>query len=175
MLDDLTIALTEYNRKWQKLVSERQNKALFEGLKPIAVGWKTKDRAEYDKLVAELHDQSDQIIETWMNGRWVAKLHLKETQLWGGIALVKIMQRRPSSTDAIGLDHVDFYGPALAETETVLKQEPGLKWTRESNDIIAGYDWLSVWFDDTEAKLKPDTVLDIIQAELKELNRKLTS
>ncbi|HSX16443.1 MAG TPA: hypothetical protein VLF40_06650 [Candidatus Saccharimonadales bacterium] len=175
MLDELDKALETYGQSWQKLVDNRTNRGFFEGLKPVAVGWKVADRAEYDRLVAELHDQADKIIETWMNGRWVAKLHLKDAKLANGAELVKVLQRRPGSTDAVGLDHVDFFSPEVAGAEPILKQETDLKWTWESNDVIAGYDWISVWFDGTEAKLKSDTVLDIIQAELKELNAKLTA
>lgn len=175
MLDKINQALETYEQQWQKLISVRHERAFFAGLKPTAVGWKTEDRAEYDKLVAELHDQADQIIETWMNGRWVTKLHLKDQQLANGVTIVKIMQRRPGSTDAVGLDHMDFYTPDMTHAESVLKSEPDLKWTWESNDIIDGYDWLSIWFDGTEAKLKADTVLDIIQAELKDLNAKITA
>jgi hypothetical protein len=173
MIEEINQALEAYEQKWQKLISVRHERQFFAHLKPTAVGWKAEDRAEYDRLVADLHDRTDHIIETWMNGRWVAKLHLKDTKLANGAEIVKIMQRRPGSSDAIGLDHVDFYAPDMTHAESVLKSEPNLKWTWESNDIIDSYTWLSIWFDGTEAKLKSDTVLDIIQAELKELNEKL--
>ena len=174
MLDKLNAALDAYGQEWQKLVSSRTNRMFFEGLRPTAVGWKTEDRAEYDRLVSELHDQADQIVETWMNGRWIAKVHLRGARLANGAEIIKIMQRRPDSTDAVGLDHVDFYSPQATKTELLLKQEADLKWTWESNDIIAGYDWISIWFAGTEAKLKSDTVLDIVQAELQELNQRIT-
>jgi hypothetical protein len=172
MIDELNGAIVAYQIKWQNLVGACHDKAFFETLKPVAVGWKTADRAEYVRRCAELHDQSDHIIETWMNGRWVAKFHLRDAQLVSGIEIVKVMQRRPDSADAAGLDHVDFY--STTDAEPVLQSEPDLQWSRESNDIIAGYDWLSIWFDGTEAKLKTDTVLDIVAAELRELNQKIT-
>lgn len=171
MIDELNDAVAQYQSKWKTLVAARQNKEFFEALKPVAVGWKTTDRAEYDRICTELHDQSSQLIETWMNGRWVAKFLLRDTQLTGGIEIVKIMQRRPNSTDSVGLDHLDFYG--VTDAESILKNETDLQWTREKNDIIDGYDWLSIWFDGTEAKLKTDTVLDIIIAELTESNQKI--
>ena len=175
MLNELNTALQEYDGKWQTLVAARKDKAFFAALKPVAVGWKTEDRVEYDKLVAELHDQADQIVETWMNGRWIAKLHLKDTALANGVTILKIMQRRPGSEDAVGLDHVDFYSSDVVDAEPILKQEPNLNWTRENNDVIEGYDWISVWFDGAEAKLKSNTVLDIVQAELHELNKKIVA
>ena len=140
---------------------------------PTAVGWKVADRAEYGRLCAELHDQADRIIETWMNGRWIAKIHLRDIKLDGDIEVIKIMQRRPNSTDAVGLDHVDFYSTELRGAERILQDEPNLKWTNEINDFIAGYKWISVWFDGTEAKLKQETVLDIVAAELTEVSNRI--
>lgn len=173
MVDELNTAINDYWTKWQALVAARQNKAFFESLKPTAAAWKVADRTEYDRLCRELHDQSDHLVETWMNGRWIAKCLLRDTELDGGIKIVKVMQRRPGSDDALGFDHVDFYGPSLAEIEQILAQEKDLKWTRETNDILEGYDWLSIWFEGgPEAKLKHDTVLDIIAAELGQLNQK---
>jgi hypothetical protein len=174
MIDELNQAVEIYHTKWHKLVQERKDKTFFEGLRPVAIGWKVADRAEYDHMYAALRDQADRIIETWMNGRWIAKVHLKDA-LDCGIALVKIMERRPGSTDALGLDHLDFYSPAVTKAERILKQEPGLKWSWENNDVIEGYDWISLWFDGTEAKLKAGTVLDIIIAELSGINQKIKS
>lgn len=173
MLNEINDALDTYDKSWKKLVDGRTNRQFFETLKPVAVGWKVAERVEYDQLVAELHDQADQIIETWMNGRWIAKLHLKDTKLTNCAELIKVMLRRPGSDDELGLDHVDFYSHEVATAEPLLKQETDLKWSWESNDVIEGYDWISIWFNGTEAKLKSDTVLDIIQTELKELNQKL--
>lgn len=173
MIDELNQALEAYHAKWHTLIEARRNKAFFEGLMPTAVGWKTTDRAEYDRLCAALHDKADQIVETWMNGRWIAKFHLRDTKLSGDIEIVKIMQRRPNSTDAVGLDHVDFYTTEIRGAERILQDEPDLKWSRESNDIIAGYDWISLWFDGMEAKLKGATVLDIICVELQDISNKI--
>lgn len=173
MLEEINAALETYQQSWQKLIDGRTNRSFFEGLKPTAVGWKVADRATYDKLSAELHDQSDHVIETWMNERWVAKFHLKDTTLRNGIQIIKLMQRRPGSDDAVRLDHVDFYSPDVEAAEPLLKQETDLNWTWENNDVAAGYEWISLWFEGTEAKLKSDTVLDIVQAELKELSQKI--
>lgn len=173
MIDELDTATRDYQTKWRVLVEGRTDKAFFETLKPTAAGWKTADREEYRRLIAELHDHTDHVIETWMNGRWIAKLHLRDRRLAGDIEIVKIMQRRPGSADAVGLDHVDFYTPEFARAEETLKSEPDLKWSWESNDVIENYDWLSIWFDGTEAKIKGDTVLDIVVAELGTLNEKI--
>lgn len=170
MLDDINSALETYEQKWQKLIAVRHERNFFASLRPTAVGWKVATQEDYGNLLAGLHGQADKIIETWMNGRWVAKLHLKNTELANGTTILKIMQRRPGSNDALGLDHVDFYTPDIKHAESILKSESDLKWSWESNDIIDGYNWLSIWFDGTEAKIKADTVLDTIQKELQQLN-----
>jgi hypothetical protein len=169
MLDQINNELSAYSQKWNELLKTISNKEFFQGLKQVAVGWKVADRTEYDKLYSEIHDQCDRIIETWMNGRWVAKMHLKDSSFTGGIEIIKVMERRPGSTDAVGLDHVDFYSKDN-NIQQALEAEPDLKWSIENNDVIAGYEWLSVWFNGTEAKIKSDTVLDIIVKELEEIN-----
>lgn len=173
MLEELQTAIKNYLEKWAALVDQCIDKPFFERLRPVAVGWKVADREEYDRVYAELHDACDKIIETWMNERWIAKMHLKETTLRGGIEIIKLMQRRPGSEDAVGLDHVDFYSPEVAQAKDILEQEPALKWTIENNDAVEGYEWLSVWFANTEAKLKANTVIDIVTHELQELNQRI--
>jgi hypothetical protein len=121
MIDELNAALESYNQKWQLVVVGRKDTNFFKKLKPTALGWKTQDKEEYHVLLAELHDRSDMVIEKWMNGRWIAKVHLKDAKLINGVEIVKIMQRRPGSNDAVGLDHVDFYAPtSLAQNKDVL-------------------------------------------------------
>ena len=166
MIDELNQALETYQVKWRALVDDRHNKAFFEKLKPTAVGWKVTDRTEYDKLLAELRAHCDQIFDVWMNGRWIAKMHLRDKSLSGGIEVIKLMERRPGSTDAVGLDHVDFYGADVAHADEILAQESGITWTHETNDIMPDYSWTSVWFDNTEAKLRTYTVLDVCIAEM---------
>lgn len=173
MLDDLNSELSGYFDNWQKLQSSRKDTAFFSGLKPIAVGWKVAHASEYQKLYQELRSSCDKIVETWMNGRWIAKAHLRESELHGGIQIVKIMQRRSGSMDKVGLDHVDFYNEQVNDAEVILRGEPDLKWTLESNDAVKDYTWISVWFDGTEAKLRASTVLDTIIQELETVNRQL--
>ena len=174
MIDDLNTALGDYFSRWHDLCRGRKDTLFFDNLKPVALGWKVQNRDEYDRILTELHDKADKIIETWMNERWIAKVHLKDEKLTGNIELVKIMLRRPGSTDAVGLDHLDFYAPEFSRAEQVLQAETDLRWSWESNDVIEGYDWLSVWFDHTEAKIKSDTVLDIVAAELQDLSKRIT-
>jgi hypothetical protein len=174
MQEKIEQSIKAYQASWEQLVQARTNSAFFRQLKPVAAGWKVVDRAEYDALYAELHDRCDRIVETWMNGRWVAKMHLRDQALPGGITIIKVMERRPNSSDAVGLDHVDFYSPDAAIQEA-LTLEADLKWSIESNDVIEDYKWVSVWFDNTEAKLKAGTVLDIIIKELGQISDNIKS
>lgn len=175
MIPELPQALDGYNKKWQALLAGRTNQPFFTNLKPVAIGWKVDTDDAYAAAYQLLRPQCDTIVETWMNGRWIAKLHLKNSTLAGGVQIIKLMQRRPGSDDALGLDHVDFYSPAVKDAETILSKEPGLQWSHETNDAIEAYGWLSVWFDGTEAKLKSSTVLDIVIQELRDVNRAVTS
>lgn len=169
MFDELNQAIDGYMAKWQALVGARKNKDFFERLKPTAVGWKVADLAEHDRVVNELRGACDQVIAVWMNERWITKMHLKDSQLNGGIEIIKILQLRPGSSDATGLDHADFMDMEETNTKAILEEE-GVKFTEEENGIA---NWVSIWFDGTEAKLRRGTVLDVIIAELDETNNKI--
>lgn len=170
MFDEVNQAIDGYLQKWQTLVSARKNKEFFERLKPTAIGWKTTDLEEYDRLLHEWRGACDHIVEVWMNDRWIAKLHLKDSMLHGDIEIIKIMQRRPNSTDAVGLDHLDFYDSEETNTKVVLGEETDLKWTEEKNGFSV---WTSIWFENTEAKLRIGTVIDLCIKELELVNQKV--
>lgn len=176
MVDECDSAIDAYMTKWDALVAKRQNKAFFTGLRPVAIGWKVADRATYDRISAELHDLSDKVVDVWMNDRWIAKFHLKDQKLHSGIEIIKLMLRRPGSSDPVGLDHIDYCNPEATTEHTaqILQQEPDLKWSKEENDVLDDYNWISIWFDGTEAKLKATTVIDNIIEELHQLNEHIT-
>jgi hypothetical protein len=170
MFDELNRAIDEYQNKWNALVAQRKNKEFFERLKPTTVGWKVADLAEYDRLKNEWRGACDLVFEKWMNERWIAEIHLKDTKLSGGIEVIKLMQRRPNSSDALGLDNMDFMDMEETNTKAVLSEEGDLKYTDEANGLCA---WISIWFDGTEAKLRQGTPLDVAIDELREVNSKI--
>jgi len=170
VFDQANQAIDEYQSKWGAFISQRKNKEFFERLKPTAIGWKTADLAEYDQLLNQWRDACDQIVTVRLNDRWVTKLHLRDTKLHGDIEIIKLMQRRPVSSDAVGLDHLDFYDTEVVNTATVLAEETDVKWSEEENGVSK---WVSVWFDNTEAKLRAGTVIDVTVQELQELNQKI--
>jgi hypothetical protein len=169
MIDELNGALKTYHTKWHELTAKRKNKAFFERLKPIAVAWKVEDLSDFDQRFASLRDTCDQIHLGWLDGRWLATLHLKESALLENISVIKIMQRRPGSTDAVGLDHVDFLLPDDVDALAILKSEPDLKWTEELGGTFCT--WVSLWFAGTEAKLRAKnlTTPDACIRELEEM------
>lgn len=173
MIDEINRALQEYNRRWQALVDSRKDGQYFQQLKPVAVGWKVADLAQYDDIRAQLRPLAGMMHERRMNSRWISKIVLEDVELEGGICVVKLMQRRPASDDTLGLDHVDFYTPDVIELEEMMDREPDLKATQERNDAIDNYSWISIWFDGTEAKIKPYTVLDIAANEMKAVSQQL--
>lgn len=173
MFDQVNQALDEFFGKWRALIDARQderNKEFFERLEATAVGWKVGDFDEYNRMLAEWRGACDIIIEKWMNERWIAKLHLKDASLGGGIEIVKIMQRRPGSEDKLGLDHVDFLCMEETNVKAILEEENDIRWTEEEN---GNGKWTSLWFDGTEAKLRPETILDVVRQDLLEVNNKI--
>jgi len=169
-VDELNTAINDYWTKWQALVATCTNQAFFNDLMPTAIGWKTENLTEFDQRFVALRDLSDQIHLGWINERWVATFHLRGDALAQGITIVKLMQRRPGSTDAIGLDHVDFYvNPAIAPAVEMVSAEPNLKWSEEHNGDCSK--WISVWFADTEAKLRSDTVVEVCIQEMEAIDK----
>lgn len=174
MIERINGAIDTYQEQWNAMLDGCNDRTFFDSLTPTSLGWKVGDEADYRHACAQLMSKSDQIVETRMNDRLIAKIHLGDVALSGGIEIVKVMQRRPGSKDATGLDHIDFYHPDMAAAEMALSSEPHLRYSQERNDIIEGYPWLSVWFGNSrEAKIKNYTVLDIVQAELAILNNRL--
>jgi hypothetical protein len=169
MIQEINEALEIYNRTWEELRAGRQDQAYFKALKPTAVGWKVADMSELDVCYQQLRVDCDQIHTAWLNERWLITVHLKDKQLHGGITVIKLMQRRPGATDKLGLDHVDFIHQR--DAEQVLRKETDLQWDRESNNKFCS--WLSIWFANTEAKLRTNTVIDVCIEELQETNKKV--
>lgn len=164
MIDELNRALTTYQLKWKVLVAERKLHEQFQALKPTAVAWKTIDPADFDRRFVQLRMVSDQIHMAWMNERWLATFHLRDQKLQWNLSVIKLMMRRPGSTDTTGLDHVDFLLPDDQLGAKIKAGEQGLKLTEERNGEYCK--WLSIWFDGTEAKLRRDTVLEVGMADL---------
>jgi plasmid maintenance system killer protein len=172
MMDELNRAIGIYRGKWEALVAARHGKTFFENLLPTAAAWKTVDLNDFNTRFNELRNQSDQVHLGWVNDRWLATFHLKGDQAAWGIQIVKLMQRRPGSTDATGLDHIDFLTPPDTSAKTALGKEPDLTWTEEKNGDHCK--WISIWFENTEAKLRADTTFDVCAREMEDVSKQVT-
>lgn len=170
MIDELNQAIEAYHAKWHKLVNERNDKAFFQVLKPTSVGWKTEDLADFNERTAELQPLSEQVHLGWVNERLLGTFYLRD-EVTCDVRIIKLMQRRPNSADAAGLDHLDFLIAEDGDAKVVLEKEEDLNWTEEKNGDHCK--WLSIWFDGTEAKLRSDTVLQVCADEMLSYQTKL--
>lgn len=165
-------AIDSYLATWHELTAMQED-SLLADLRPTAIGWKVADANEFDERYAALLGGSEQVYVERLNDRLIAKMLLGKQAALRGVRIVKIMQRRPGSPDATGLDHVDFYCPDMKLAETVLGQSD-LRWTHESNG--PNHPWISIWFGGTqaqpmEAKLMDHTVLEVASKNLHDANR----
>ncbi|HSW79806.1 MAG TPA: hypothetical protein VLG47_03440 [Candidatus Saccharimonadales bacterium] len=170
MIDDLNKTIDEYRSKWQSLVEGRKDKSRFDSAIAQAAGWKAADLADFDKCFAELRGNCEQMHVGWLNDRWIAMMVLRDTKLNWDIQVIKLMQRRPNSTDAVGLDHIDFYAPDFGDADIEQAKESDLKITDEANGFCK---WTSIWFDGTEAKMRRESVLDVAIAEMQDANKRI--
>lgn len=171
MIETLNAAMAQYWTAWSTLIAERSDREFFEALYPTAVAWKTEDEAEYRRLLDDLRGFCDIVVENRWDDRWIAMVHLKDAKLTQDVEVVKLMQRRPGSTDSVGLDHIDFYSPNVVHADQMLAKETDLVWTHETGGPCK---WISVWFADTEAKLRTHTVIDSCIRDLSAYNEHIT-
>lgn len=169
MFDEYRDAIIVFRKAWQQTVADTQQQVYFEALQPTALGWKVTDRPELLRRLDVLRDACEQIHFGWVNERWIITLVLQSSDaLPWGLRTIKLMERRPGSKDAVGLDHVDFYAPAAKGR---LEKESSLKWNEEKNEEHCK--WLSVWFAGGEAKLRGDTVLQVCADEMLDYQRQI--
>ncbi|HET8669527.1 MAG TPA: hypothetical protein VFM05_02550 [Candidatus Saccharimonadales bacterium] len=171
MIDEINAAIGHYRKKWEELLADRADRQLFENLRPVSVGWKVADTNMFDETYRQLRDQCDLTSSIYKNARWLSTMHLRDRPLEWGIRVINLMQRRPTSEDALGLDNVNFYTDRYHELDDILGSEPELKWSHESCGEHS--EWISLWFLGTEAKLRPKTTIGISIAELQAVERQL--
>ena len=174
MVDELNAVLATYQQKWQQFVAERHNQDFFGSIKPIAAGWKVADEVAFDAAVPKLKALSDRVHLSWVNERWLGSFHLKNKQLAMGMGHIKLMQRRPNSSDALGLDHVDFLlnTDGQAAIEQLLILVDWLDWQVEMGDLC---EWISIRFAGTEAKLRfpSQTTIDAVLGEWMRIKKEM--
>jgi hypothetical protein len=138
---------------------------------PSTIAWKVTDiNAFCDDLSGFLsHKQISQCHIGFVDKRYIASIVFKQP-IYQNIHILKLMQRRPQSTDPIGLDHADFIVDNFSEFVAELTKQKVPEWSLESNEI---HGWISVWFNNTEAKYVDHIVLDVGVKELQEITQQL--
>ncbi len=152
-------------------LKKSSNFTVLADLEPVTIGWKVKDIEEYcadlsfflkSGLVEQCHIGA-------VDNRYIASLVFKKP-IYKNIYIIKLMQRRPGSTDSVGLDHVDFFVNNLASMEKQLARNKVTDWGYESNQ---SHRWISLRFNESEAKFVDHTVLDVCVKELQAAGMRL--
>ena len=138
---------------------------------PATIGWKVTDITEFNKALAGFlaSDLVNQCHIGFVDKRYIASIVFREP-IYQKIYILKLMQRRPGSTDPVGLDHVDFTVADLPATEAEFTKSGVADWDYESNEV---HTWISVRFNGTEAKFVDHVVLDVGVKELKDITKQL--
>jgi hypothetical protein len=167
----LSQSLDKYFAKWDEYVARMGLYAISSKMRPLAVGWKVSNRPEYRRVMSVLDNYAKQIHSVTMDGRKFATVVLDEP-LARGITIIKVIERREGSRDAVGLDHVDFYLPIIEGFAEMLERGEA-NWRRQGN---ATYKRVSVRFGPEstfEAKVMDYTVLDIAADELDNASKRI--
>ncbi len=167
----LSQSLEKYFAKWEEYVSRMGLFAVAEKMKPLAVGWKVANRAEYRRVMSVLDNYAQQIHSVTVGKRKFATVILSEP-LAKKITVIKVIERREGSRDIVGLDHVDFYLPMIEGIAEMLERGEA-NWRRQGNDR---YKRISVRFGPEslyEAKIIDHTILDIAAEEIDFASQKL--
>ena len=147
--------------------------SIAEKMRPIAVGWKVANRAEYRRVMSVLNNYASQIHSVTVGKRKFATVILEEP-LSRNISIIKVIERREGSRDAVGLDHIDFYLPIVEGVAEMLERGQA-NWRRQGNET---YKRISVRFGPEalfEAKIIDHTVLNIAADELNYASQKILS
>jgi hypothetical protein len=159
-------ALQRYNLAWKALIKEYKLQDFADYAQATTVSWKVADKAKLFFNLESLGQYAEQMHVGTVNNRYIASVVLHKP-LEANIWLIKILERRAGSRDALGLDSIDYLVPDIEQTYTGLKAA-GLYVVKEHNDKHA---WLSLRFgrdDEFEAKFTDHLVLDVAQKELRD-------
>lgn len=167
----LSQSLDKYFAKWDEYVARMGLFAIADKMRPVAIGWRVGSRAEYRRVMSVLDNFALQMHSVSVGKRKFATVILNEP-LSRGITVIKVIERRAGSRDAVGLDHVDFYLPMIEGIAEMLERGEA-NWRRQGNDT---YKRISVRFGPEslfEAKIIDHTVLNIAADELNYASQKI--
>jgi hypothetical protein len=168
-MEEIRTVVRTYLGEWRDWLTVAPEGFDFAALKPMHAGWKVSDEpALGQKIVALLPNTEAAHIGT-VDKRKIALLVAKEPI--EGVPVLQIMQLRPGSTDALGLDHVAFYCADMASLQLAVEKSHE-KWEHQSNP---GHQWISMWWGPSrrEVKFFDHTSLDLGARELSNTSAKI--
>jgi hypothetical protein len=159
-MDEIRSALRAYIKEWQAWL--KPGEFDFAALKPMHAGWKVPDEPALAQMFAKLLPNIREAHLGTVDKRKIALLVPHEPV--ETVPVLQIMQLRPGSNDALGLDHVAFYCAHMTSLQAALKNMPE-KWEEQSNP---GHTWVSMWFGPRQREVKffDHTSLDLGAREL---------
>jgi hypothetical protein len=166
-VEDISQSAETYFKKLDAFVAEHR----LTKRDPSTIAWKVTDIDEFNDTLSGFL-KSELVIQChigFVDKRYIASVVFKQP-IYRNVSILKLMQRRPGSTDPVGLDHADFPVNNLSSLENELKAKKVVKWSHESNEV---HGWISVWFDGTEAKFVDHIVLDVGVKELQNITKRL--
>ena len=161
----LTVALTEYHAAWNAFRVIHHLDILERLAVPTTIGWKVADAKTLYANLAALATVTEQAHIGVVNQRLIASVLLNDD--FESMRIIKLLQRRPQSSDRLGLDHIDYLVTDMLKIHMVLK-EAGAHVNLENNDM---HEWLSLRFGgklEFEAKFVDHLVLDVAIRELQQ-------
>lgn len=167
-MEDVEQQLGQYLNAWRSWSGKASIKS-FRAAPAMHFAWKVADELS---LVGELRrflPLSQEVHIGTVDARKIALLVLHTPV--EGVPIAQIMQRRPNSTDRLGLDHVAFWCADMATLKQALAAS-NYQWEEQRNDA---HIWVSVWWskDRLEAKFFDHTTLDLGSRELSEISKRL--
>jgi hypothetical protein len=167
MLKDIRVEAGKYYLKFESFIKKNR----LANLEPVTIGWKVQDIDEYNETISKFlkNDLVEQCHIGFVDSRYIASIVFKKP-IFKNVYILKLMQRRPNSTDPVGLDHMDLPVNSLEEMEKELENHNVSDWEYESNE---SHKWISVKFGGTEAKFVDHIVLDVCVKELRDVSTKL--
>ncbi len=159
-------ALQRYNLAWRAFLNEYDLHDFAAYAQATTLGWKVADKAKLFSSLQSIAIDIEQVHIGTVDERHIASVIL-HTPLEANLWILKILERRAGSKDALGLDSIDYLVPDIEQTFRGL-ETAGVYVVREQNDM---HKWLSVRFgqnDEFEAKFSDQLVLDVAGRELKD-------
>jgi hypothetical protein len=160
----LAEALNDYEDAWARFLSAYKLDDFLELVTPTTISWKVADKAELFKNLEQLGDLTEQVHIGTVNDRFIASVLLYKPVK--SMQIVKILERRTSSEDALGLDSIDYF---VKDNEVIYKmlKKAEANIVKDHNSM---HDWLSLRFGEDnryEAKFTTHLVLEVGIKELR--------